>query len=230
MTQWKTITGFPDYEVSSDGDIFNRRQDRFIHGCLDRTNGYLVVNLYNDDGKPHKRYIHRLVMEAFVPNVNNKRTVNHIDCDKTNNSLDNLEWATDSENMIHAFNNGLCEATRRSAYIQQKRLAVMPRTERQREASRRIIIAANKRPKTERQLEAAKKAALNPLFRERANYSHYDRHPPILVIETGKVYRSQRELSHELGVNESSVCACLHGRSKSAGGYHFRYVSQEVER
>ena len=53
------------------------------------------------------KYVHRIVANAFIPNPENKRTVNHIDCDKSNNHVSNLEWATYSENAIHAHANGL---------------------------------------------------------------------------------------------------------------------------
>lgn len=52
-------------------------------------------------------YVHRAVALAFIPNIDNKTDVNHIDGDKYNNHLENLEWVTRKENMRHAFSNGL---------------------------------------------------------------------------------------------------------------------------
>ena len=106
-----------------------------------------------------------------------------------------------------------------------KRLQAMPKTERQREAARENIIKINKRPKTERQLEVSRQNINSPVCRERANESHYDRHPPIRLVETGEIFRSQRELANLIGVNESSICACLKGRRTDANGYHFEYVT-----
>lgn len=68
--------------------------------------GYLQVCL-TKDGKSKTYTVHRLVAKAFLPNVKNKKQVNHIDGNKENNSIDNLEWVTSSENNKHAFITGL---------------------------------------------------------------------------------------------------------------------------
>ncbi len=68
--------------------------------------GYLVVRLKNN-GKSSTKVIHGLVAKAFIPNPENKTEVNHKDLDKSNNCVDNLEWNTRSENMKHAFDNGV---------------------------------------------------------------------------------------------------------------------------
>jgi len=71
-----------------------------------RTDGYPFVNV-TDGTIPRSLPIHRLVAQAFVPNPNGRTEVNHIDGDKLNNSVVNLEWVTHSENMIHAWASGL---------------------------------------------------------------------------------------------------------------------------
>ena len=69
-------------------------------------NGYLDVNLHKD-GKVLNCKVHRLVAETFLRNTDNKRTVNHIDGNKINNRVDNLEWATHTEQQKHAYDSGL---------------------------------------------------------------------------------------------------------------------------
>lgn len=68
--------------------------------------GYLKTSLCKD-GIHSSHRIHRLIAEAFIENPAQKRTINHKDGDKLNNSIDNLEWATHSENNQHAWDNNL---------------------------------------------------------------------------------------------------------------------------
>lgn len=223
---WKPVEGYSLYEVSNLGRVRNARTGKVLTPAICKTTGYAKVNLWNY-GYDKTHSVHRLVAEAFIPNPENKRLVNHIDCNKTNNRVSNLEWATDSENMKHAFANGLCENTRKAAYIQQQILSTKPRTQRQIEAARENITRTNKRPKTEKQLETSIKNVTSERCKQRAKEVKYDKHPPIRVIETGDVYRSQRDLAEKLGVNESAVCACLHDRRSQANGYHFEYVGED---
>lgn len=98
----KTIPGFPNYTIDTNGVVRGTAEKKQTHG----KNGYKYVTLYHKNlGK--KLYIHRLMAELYIPNPENKRTVNHIDGIKHNNALSNLEWHTDSENIQHAYDNGL---------------------------------------------------------------------------------------------------------------------------
>lgn len=76
----------------------------------DNSNGYLRVFI-NLDGKSKGYFVHRLVAEAFIPNIDNLPVVNHKDGDKHNNNVDNLEWTTASRNNKHAFDTGLKRPT-----------------------------------------------------------------------------------------------------------------------
>ena len=71
-----------------------------------RANGYYAVGLWKDN-KQKIEYIHRLVAIVFIPNPNNLSEINHIDGNKTNNKIENLEWCDGSHNVQHAYDTGL---------------------------------------------------------------------------------------------------------------------------
>lgn len=112
---WKDIKGYEGlYQVSNLGRVrsfFNSRTHKLTDTPVLRTPGNLRAGYLNlilcKNGKRKTVMIHRVVAETFIPNPDNKRTVNHIDGNKTNNRVDNLEWNTDSENQLHAHRNGL---------------------------------------------------------------------------------------------------------------------------
>lgn len=108
----KNISGYGGrYGVTIDGQVYSHLRKRFLAQSSIR--GYLCAHL-SKDGVGKCLYIHRLVAEAYIPNKYGKREVNHIDGNKHNNHINNLEWATRSENMQHAFDNGLKTALRGS--------------------------------------------------------------------------------------------------------------------
>lgn len=118
---WKPIKGYEGlYEISEDGTIrslprfkkYRGKKPRRFQGCIKHPGinnvGYYTVRLNNGEGS--KLFLlHRLIAEAFIPNDDpeHKKFVDHINGIKTDNSLSNLEWVTQRENNIRAYNNGL---------------------------------------------------------------------------------------------------------------------------
>ena len=121
---WKPVAGYEGlYEVSDLGrvrslDMFQFRSNGWVE-CTFRVKGrvlkpyrtgkgegYQTVELHKN-GKGTNKKVHRLVAEAFIPNPEFLPEVNHIDGDKNNNVVSNLEWASGKDNMRHAYNTGL---------------------------------------------------------------------------------------------------------------------------
>lgn len=102
---WKSIKGFEGYEVSSIGNVRSYRCKVYESIILKQrlVKGYYSVNLYKKENKNklYTKKIHRLIAETFIENVDNKPMVNHIDNNKTNNNILNLEWVTARENVYH---------------------------------------------------------------------------------------------------------------------------------
>jgi hypothetical protein len=105
---WKDVEGFEGYKVSSFGRIksFKHKKAGRILKLPLKAWGYFQTTLFKL-GKPKFLSVHKLVALAFIPNPENKPEVNHIDGNKTNNNVQNLEWVTLSENSLHAFKIGL---------------------------------------------------------------------------------------------------------------------------
>lgn len=114
---WKDVPNYEGlYQISNLGRTkscahkvkccggFRIQPEKILTNCFD--GNYYHVTLFKNN-KRHILLVHRLVAMAFIPNNENKRTVNHIDGNKLNNNVNNLEWATHSENNKHAFKIGL---------------------------------------------------------------------------------------------------------------------------
>lgn len=102
MELFKIIEEFPQYQISNLGNIKNNKGTLLVIGRRKSNSGYIQIRLYKD-GKYHFRYLHRLIALTFIPNPNNYRTVNHINGNKLDNRITNLEWASDEMQQRHAF-------------------------------------------------------------------------------------------------------------------------------
>ena len=114
---WKDISGYEGvYQVSNLGRVKSMRKWSSVQGryCqrekilkqYQSKTGYLQINL-KSEGTRKLGLIHRLVAQAFIPNPDNKREVNHINGNKTDNRVENLEWCTSQYNTVHAYKTGL---------------------------------------------------------------------------------------------------------------------------
>ena len=103
----KPINNFTDYFITEEGEVYSMKYGKKrLLKQQEHYKGYKVVSLTVNNKKTTLK-IHRLVACAFLPNPENKEQVNHIDGNKKNNHVSNLEWSTQSENQIHAHRTGL---------------------------------------------------------------------------------------------------------------------------
>jgi len=118
MEVWKKIKGFENYEVSNYGNV--KRNECTVVYSNGQVTKYKLKHLKQEKNRPNKlgcykrvtlcvnnntkRFqVHRLVAEYFIPNTQNKKCVNHIDGNPSNNNVSNLEWCTHQENERHSY-------------------------------------------------------------------------------------------------------------------------------
>ena len=117
--EMKDIPGWENlYACTTDGKIWSHRSKKFLKPTKN-PRGYLHVT-FTKDNKRYDYRVHRLVAMTFIDNPNNKEQVNHIDGDKLNNYLNNLEWVTAEENIEHAKTHNLFKATCNTPPIRTK--------------------------------------------------------------------------------------------------------------
>ena len=104
-----------DYSISDSGEVRKDTTNYVMKLQIQQGYNHVTIQI---NGKPKRFRVHRLVAEAFIPNPENKPYVNHIDGNRQNNLVENLEWVTPAENTQHAINTGLMLPTREKAVVQ----------------------------------------------------------------------------------------------------------------
>ena len=114
IVEEKIISDYPNYKVDVLGNVYGKSVcQKNINGEWRKVNGtivkgYLKCKIRNEKGCKLV-FVHRLVAKAFIDNPLDKETVNHINCNKLDNRVENLEWATPKEQIIHADKNNLID-------------------------------------------------------------------------------------------------------------------------
>lgn len=120
--RWKKIEGW-SYSVSDLGRVRSDRTGKILTP-LNKSGGYLGVYLHENNNRKNV-LIHRAVLEAFKGNPDGKPFCNHIDGNKKNNNIENLEWSTPRENVRHAIKTGLRDKRPYSSILKEEYIPII---------------------------------------------------------------------------------------------------------
>lgn len=212
--EWREIKGFNgEYWVSSNGRVKNINTNRIFSGRYDGA-GYKAVTL---KGKDYN--VHRLVALAFLDNPNKLPHINHIDEDKTNNNVENLEWCSISDNVKHSIYKQCCKV-------------------KQITKDGELVKVWDSFYQINRELGYARQPIIK-VCKGKQQYSYGFRweycdpnsqrvvNRPVIVYKGSELigkYASATKVSEALGLRFRSVSDCLKGRKATYKGYTFKYA------
>lgn len=193
MIKQKVIESCPNYAITEDGKVWSFKSNKFLKQKIDKY-GYACVSLRRN-GKNWTVTVHRLVAEAFIPNPDNKPTVNHKDENKLNNSVTNLEWMTVNEN-----NNYGTHYQRVSESLIGREIS---------DSARKKISEKNKGKKITEEHKEKLRLANTGANSKRAKC--------VYCVETDEIFMCISDAARKYNVDKSSIVKCCKGRKKHAG-------------
>lgn len=212
-----------NYVVSSIGRVRSLdrldNKGRFIKGKLlsskTNTHNYESVEICSD-GQKKRYYVHRLVATMFVPNPENKPCINHINGNKKDNRVENLEWCSYSENINHAIKTGLMSAHGYHTEKSNKKISETVKLL----WKQGVFKAKKSEDWTPEQRERARIAQLNSTNKKRGADAPQAR--KIQCIETGEMFGCIKDADRKYG--KEAVKLFFGKKQKTAYGWHWKYV------
>ena len=205
--EWKEISFNTAYEVSNLGRVKNRNTGKVL-AERDNGHGYKIISFYyGDNGRTY--YIHRLVAGEFIPNPLNKPEVNHLDGNKGNNQVNNLEWCTRPENSKHAYKTGLIKKSEKQIRIATEIINRVNSDPIKKAETRRKIIATN-----------SKKSSREYMINSSNQFK------PLKCVELNRIFLNCRRVEEKLGIKRYTAHKIFQKPNMVCGGYHWQVIKK----
>lgn len=220
-----------NYSVNENSNIRNDATS-FVLKPKEKKNGYYEYCLYDEKHQKHYVLAHRLVAEAFLSNPNKYKVVNHIDGNKHNNSVMNLEWCSYKENAIHAWQNGLNSSKKVDRAVRQ------------------YDLNGNFLKEYKNCVEAVRATGIKHVHcaavgkrKTAGGYTWKFINADIPVKSVGKKkaviqydlkntkikeYLSISEAARQTKINRKSINDCCNGKLKTAGNFIWRFLQEDI--
>ena len=225
------------YFITEDGKCYNTNTGKYLRGQENYKNHYISYILTLPDGSKKRRYAHRLVALAYIPNPDpiNKIEINHIDGNKSNNCIDNLEWVTPLENITHAIQNELRKTDHVFCFNKNKELVAEYKN--MQEASKAVGISWSL---IQQELHKKVKALSGGFFWSNTSDNNFQ---TIVYSNLGKAktvyqydkkgkfinkYESTGIAAKAIGGVHSHIGECCRGKIKTYKGFVWRYAEDIV--
>ncbi len=223
------------YFITEDGKCYNSKTGKYLKG-QEGKNGYFSYNLTLPDGSKKRMYAHRLVAIAFLPNNDLKKNqINHIDGNKLNNNVDNLEWVTSEQNQQHAISTGLRSFNHIYCFNKEKQLVAEYKTlkEAAKAVNRTETLIGQEVNKDVKSLCGGFYWSKEPYLNATKNYDNLGKAKEVYQYDmNGKFiisYPSTGIAAKALGAKASShIGECCRGKIKSYKGFIWRYAEDIV--
>ena len=240
---WIKLAVSENYSINENGDVNNNKTNKLLKQSQHK-NGYMSVSIKITNGSYKQYYVHRLVAEAFLPNLNNLTDVNHKDYNKQNNSVENLEWCSRSDNLKHSYNYENRNKNRKHAKElaaknhEKMKIKVMQRT-----LSGEFVAEYNSMREAEEKtgipiqnissVTSGKRRSAGGYIWEKSDGIDFEYNPARHFSAVQQLdlndniiaeYYSMADAARATGIDSNNISAVCAGKRKTTGGFKWRKI------
>lgn len=240
---WVKLAVNENYSINENGEVKNNKTNKLLKQSQHK-NGYMSVSIKITNGSYKQYYVHRLIAETFLPNLDNLTDVNHKDYNKQNNSVENLEWCSRSDNLKHSYNyenrNKNREHAKKLAMRNHEKMNIKVT---QRTLSGDFVAEYNSMREAEEKtgipiqnissVTSGKRRSAGGYIWEKSDGIDFEYNPTKYFSAVQQLdlndniiaeYYSMADAARATGINSNNISAVCAGKRKTTGGFKWRKI------